>query len=263
MGIAVTKGRAFTVRDASGSAPVAIVNQAAARKYFAGVDPVGQHLANSRDGVMREVVGVVADVRFDAPNRPVLEELYLPFRQVPWPSMSIAVASRLAPDAVASVLRAEVAGIDPDQAITDIRPMGRLVADTTTQQRFVGGLVGVFAAGATALAAIGLYGVVALFVSQRRHEFSVRLALGAQPRDVIYLVLREGATLVAAGAVVGLIAARISARLIDSLLFRVYASDPGTYAAGVAVLAVIGIAACYLPARRAMAGDVAQVMRAQ
>ena len=149
---------------------------------------------------MREIVGVVGDVHFDGPSKYDQDEVYLPYRQVPWPSMTIVTASSLPADQVAALLRREVARLDPDQAIADITPMQHVVAASTTQQQFTSSLLGVFAALATTLAVIGLYGVTTLFVNQRRHEFGIRMALGAQRSAVLLLVMRQGMKAILGGA---------------------------------------------------------------
>jgi putative ABC transport system permease protein len=263
MRIPLHRGRTFEDGDGADSQPVAIVNESTARRYFADTDPIGRHLANSRDGLMREIVGVVGDVRFDGPSRDPQDELYLPYRQVPWPSMTLVASSTMAVDAVAGELRRAVARVDRDQAIAEIRPMPSIVAATTAQQQFTGSLLASFALMATVLAAVGLYGVVALFVSQKRHEFGVRLALGAQRTDVVWLVMREGAWTIAAGTAIGLAAALGFGRGLRSVLFGVSASEPSTYAAAALVLAAIGLLACYLPARRATAIAPVDVLRGE
>ena len=263
MRIPLRGGRFFTDADTSASRPVAIVNERAARRYFAGVDPIGRRLANSGDGILREIVGIVGDVRFDGPARETFEELYLPYRQVPWPSMSLVVSSALSADTVARELRRAVARLDRDQATTEIRPLQRLVDASTTQQQFTSSLVGTFALLATTLAAIGLYGVIALFVSQRRHEIGIRMALGAGAADVLRLVMGHGAKLLVIGTLAGLLCAAALSRLLSSLLFGVSATQPLDYIGGAALLVMIGLAACYLPARRATIVDPMIALRTE
>jgi putative ABC transport system permease protein len=212
---------------------------------------------------MRRIVGIVGDVRYDGPTRSGQEELYLPYRQVPWPSMSIVVSSDQSADAVARALRTEVARLDRDQAITAIKTMDSVVGATTTGQQFTTSLLGTFAGLATALAAIGLYGVVALFVGQRRHEFGVRMALGATQVDVLLLAMREGISVIGAGTVVGLALAAFASRALSGLLFGVTATSPSAYAGAAAIMVAVGLIASYVPARRATAVDPARALRAE
>ena len=263
MRIPVRSGRTFTEQDTAGAEPVTIINESAANKFFPGVNPIGRHVANSGDRIMRRVVGVVGDVHYDGPTRSGQEELYLPYRQVPWPSMSIVVASDQSSDAVARALRTEVSRLDRDQAMTEIRTMASVVAATTTQQQFTTSLLGTFAILATALAAIGLYGVVALFVSQRRHEFGVRMALGASRLDVLRLAMREGVNVIGVGTIAGLTGAALGSRALSGLLFGVTATSPSVYAGAIAILVVIGLVASYVPARRATSVDPARALRAE
>jgi len=255
MRIPLRRGRVFTDRDDARAAPVAIINESTARHYFAGDDPIGRRVASTGDRVLREIVGVVADVRFDGPAKSGQDELYLPYRQVPWPAMSIVVNTTLAPDQVIAGLRREVAALDRDQAVADIRPMTAIVASSMSEQRFTTALLGVFALAATTLAVIGLYGVTALFVSERRHEFGIRMALGAQAGDVMRLVLLEGARMIGIGTAIGVAGALAARRALSGLLFGITASDLTTYAIGTALVCLVGFAACLLPARAAVALD--------
>jgi putative ABC transport system permease protein len=261
MSIPLRRGRAFTELDNAQSRPVAIINETTARRYFPNVDPVGRHLATTGENIMREIVGIVGDVHFDGPSRSDQDEVYLSYRQVPWPSMTIVTASSLPADQVAALLRQEVARLDPDQAIADITPMQHVVAASTTQQQFTSSLLGVFAALATTLALIGLYGVTTLFVNQRRHEFGIRMALGAQRSAVLLLVMRQGMKAIVGGAIVGLLGAFAGSRAISGLLFGIAATNPLTYLGSALALCVVGLIACYVPARRAVSVDPAVALR--
>ena len=263
MRIPVTRGRVFTDADNAASRPVAIINETTARRYFAGIDPVGRHLASDGDQVMREIVGVVGDVHFDGPAKSGQDELYLPYRQVPWPTMTIVAASRLPGAQVIEALRHEVGRIDPDQAVAQIRPMDDIVAASMTPQRFAMSVLGTFAVIAVVLAVIGLYGVTALFVGQRRHEFGIRLALGARPADVIGLVMSRSARLVAAGVGVGLVLAVISSRVLSGLLFGVTPTNAATYGAVSIVVCVVALLAAYLPARGVLRVDPVRALRSE
>lgn len=261
MSIPLRRGRTFTDGDNAQSRPVAIVNETTARRYFSHVDPIGRHLATTGDNVMREIVGIVGDVHFDGPARSDQDEVYLPYRQVPWPSMTVVAASPLAADQVAAVLRQEVARLDPDQAVADVTPMQHVVAASTTQQQFTSSLLGAFALLATTLAVIGLYGVTTLFVNQRRYEFGIRMALGAQRSDVLLLVMGQGMRAILGGAIAGLLGALLGSRALTGLLFGITATNPATYVGAALALCVAGVISCYVPARRAVAVDPAVALR--
>ncbi|HZR26544.1 MAG TPA: ABC transporter permease [Vicinamibacterales bacterium] len=261
MQIPVRRGRVFTDRDDARSLPVAIINESTAKHYFADTDPVGRRIASTTDNVLREIVGVVSDVRFDGPAKSGQDELYVPYKQIPWPAMSIVVNSSLGADQVIGALRREVAKLDLDQAVADIRPMPAIVASSMTQQEFTSGLLGVFALLATTLAIVGLYGVTTLFVTERRHEFGIRMALGARPDDVMRLVMTEGACMVGVGAIVGVAGAFAARRVLAGLLFGVTASDAKTYVIGTAIVCAVGLLACFVPARRLLRLDPMRALR--
>lgn len=261
MHIPLREGRLLDDRDDSRSMPVAVINESAARHYFGGADPIGRRIASTSDRILREIVGVVGDVRFNGPAKSTQDELYLSYRQVPWPSMSMVVSSTLTADQVIAALRHQVALLDPDQAVADIRPMTTIVSATTAQQQFTSGLLGVFALLATTLAVIGLYGVTTLFVTQRRYELGIRMALGARAADVLALVMTEGARMITLGATLGLAIAFASRRVLAGLLFGVTASDVTTYFVGAAFVCLVGLVACLVPARRAIALDPIRALR--
>jgi len=177
--------------------------------------------------------------------------------------MTLVVSSPLPIDAVAGAVRKTVDQLDHDQAVAEVRPMELVVAATTTQQRFTSSLLGAFAVVATALAAIGLYGVIAVFVGQKRHEFGIRMALGAQRRDVLGLVMLHGSRMILVGTFIGLIGAAGLTRLLAGLLYGITATEPMSYLIGAAVLIMTGLIACYLPARRATQVDPAVTLRSE
>jgi putative ABC transport system permease protein len=261
MQIPLRRGRTFTDRDDGRAMPVAIINESTARHYFADADPLGRRVASTSDRVLREIVGVVADVRFDNPARSGQDELYVPYKQIPWPAMTIVVRSTLAPGQVIATLRREVALLDREQAVADIRPVTAIVAASMARQEFTSGLFAVFAILATTLAVVGLYGVMTLFVSERRREFGIRMALGARPVDLVRLVMREGVWMVGIGAAVGILAALALRQAVSSLLFGITASDPTTYTLATAIVCAVGLIACYVPVRRAVALDPVHALR--
>jgi putative ABC transport system permease protein len=261
MQIPLRRGRVFTDRDDARSTPVAIINESTARHFFADADPLGRRLASTSDRILREIVGVVADVRFDGPARSGQDELYVPYQQIPWPSMTIVVRSPLAPDEVVAALRREVALLDPEQAVADIRPLTAIVDASMSQQEFTSGLFGVFAVLATTLAVVGLYGVMTLFVGERRREFGIRMALGARPADLVQLVMTEAVWMVGIGAAAGILGALALRRAVSNLLFGITASDVTTYAVSTAIVCAVGVIACYVPVRRAAALDPVHALR--
>jgi putative ABC transport system permease protein len=261
MDIPLRRGRAFTGHDDGRAAPVAIINESAARHHFPGIDPIGLRVGSTSDGILREIVGVVGDVRFDGPAKSGQDELYVPYTQLPWPAMTIVVRSNLPADQVIAALRREVSSLDADQAVADIRPMTAIVAASMTQQEFTGGLLASFALLAVTLAVVGLYGVMALFVSQRRREFGILMALGARSEDIVLLVMRRAAHIVGVGAVAGVIGALAMGRARGALLFGIGPSDVPTYAAATGLMCVVGLIACLVPAYRAVTHDPIDALR--
>ncbi len=248
----IRRGRAFTAADTAQSLPVVIVNETTARRYWPGADPIGKHLANSRDKVQREVVGVAADVKFRSLDAPNIEEMYLPLAQSPWPSMTVLVRSDADARPLVAAVRQELAHLDPDIAVSGVQSLDEIVSGSVAQPQLVERVVAVFALLALVLASIGIYGVMSYSVAQRTREFAVRMALGAGPREILRLVLGEGLGLTAAGLVLGLAASLAATRLMASLLFGVSATDPVTFGIAVLVLAATALFASFLPARRGM-----------
>ena len=246
------RGRAFTAADTAQSLPVVIVNETTARRYWPGADPIGKHLANSRDKVQREVVGVAADVKFRSLDAPNIEEMYLPLAQSPWPSMTVLVRSDTDPRPLVAAVRRELARLDPDIAVSGVQSLDEIVSGSVAQPQLVERVVAVFAVLALVLASIGIYGVMSYSVAERTRELAVRMALGAGPREILRLVLGEGLGLTAAGLVLGLAVSLAATRLMSSLLFGVSATDPVTFGGAVAVLAATALLASFLPARRGM-----------
>ena len=255
VGTPLLLGRIFDERDSASSPPVAIVNQTLAERYWPGKNPIGKHIANSRDAIQREVVGVVSDVKFNALNIANSEEMYLPLEQVPWPATTLIVHSQGDPQALVSGVRAKIAEIDSNLPVTSIASWNSIVAASVAQPRVLSHFVGVFAGFALLLAAIGIYGVMAYSVAARTQEMGIRMSLGAEPRDIAKLVVGQGMRLALLGVAIGIAASLALTRLISSLLFGVNATDPLAFSLAAVVLAITALAACYLPARRAMRVD--------
>jgi putative ABC transport system permease protein len=265
MGMRMAAGRAFTRAEAEMQNPTAvIVNESLARKLWPQQDPLGKVLHSSNDsgpGAWRRVViGVVADTRqlgLDSPPRP---EMFFPSRNQ-FPNLALIVRTAGDPLRMASAVTAQVWAIDKDQPVHDVLAMDHVVDDTISQRRFNMLLLGVFAATALVMAAVGIYGVLAYAVSRRTQEIGIRMALGAQTRDVFRLIGREGLVLVMIGIALGLAGALALTQLMRSLLFGVGPTDAATFAAVPALLAAVALAACYLPARRAARVDPTMALR--
>ena len=255
------KGRVFTERDNAGSQPVVVVNQTIADRYWPGQDPVGKHLANSRDMIPREVVGVVADVKFSALNVANVEEVYQPLEQVPFLATTLIVRSTGDTQPMITAIRAKFAEVDPNLPLTGIASMDSVVAASVAQPRLIMQFVGLFAGFALLLAAIGIYGVMAYSVSARRQEMGIRMSLGAGSADILKLVVGQGMRLALVGVAIGVAASLALTRLIATLLFGVQARDPAAFTIAAVALLTTAFLACYLPARRATRVDPIIVLR--
>ena len=254
MGVPLVAGRAFDAHDGPDAARVCIISAAMARLYFAGRDAVGARLdfAFPPDAAApREIVGVVGDVRDVSLERDPGPMMYVPFAQAPFPGAVLVVKSALAPAAVVSAIRRDVAAIDANLPVTDVGMMPDLLDASVAQPRFRAWLLGAFAATALVLAALGVFGVISNSVSRRTQEIGVRIALGASRGRILRMVLGETAAIAAAGFAVGLPCALAASRLIGHLLFDVSDHDPATLAWVGCVLAAVTVLAGYLPARRA------------
>ena len=264
MGIRLLDGRLFDERDRPGSPLVVIVSDLAARTYWPGVDPIGRRVAvdwAEGQAVWREIVGVVRGTRHFGLEAPPKAEIYLPHAQAPSPFMTLVVRVEGDPAGLVRGIRARIAGLDPEQAVFGFQSMDELLSNAGARRRFPMALVTAFAALALLLAAIGVYGVMAHMVVQRRREIGVRLALGARPDDVVALVLRNGVRLTLAGTAAGLAGAVALSRTLSGLLFGVSAMDPATYAGVAAVLLAVAGFAAYLPSRGAARVDPLTVLR--
>jgi predicted permease len=257
MGIPLVRGRNFNEHDTKGSTPVTIINEQTAKDVFPGEDPIGQFIENygPKDEKL-QVVGVVGNVRHLALETAPRPEIYQPLGQGMWPLVNIAV--RTAPENPLTLLPAvqqAVWSVNKSVPLGNPRSMNEMIARTLLQKKFTMLLLSIFAGAALVLAAIGLYGVISYSVAQRTRELGIRIALGAQRRDVLRLILRQGMTLVAAGVIFGVAASLGLTRLIGSLLYGISASDPITFFLLSAALVLVAFIACWLPARRASAVD--------
>jgi putative ABC transport system permease protein len=267
-GIRLVKGREFTARDKADAPDVIIVNEELARRFFAGEDPLGKRLQIATERTrFREIVGVVADAklaRLDAKADPAI---YVPHAQNTWPhalrSSFVVVRTSGDPHGLSAAVRGELRAIDPSLAVTQVRTMEEIIGESLAPRRFSAALLAVFAALAGALAAVGIYGVMAYSVAERRHEIGIRMALGARRSEIVRMVLAGGGRLAAVGVVIGLIGAAALTRLMAGLLYGVGASDPPTFALAALVLAGVALAACLVPARRATKVDPMVALRSE
>jgi putative ABC transport system permease protein len=253
LGVPILSGRGFDARDGAGGERAVIVNDTFARTYLSGLDPIGQRVrfAGTPAPPPAAIVGVAGDTRHYRLTEPPAPEVYRPLAQQPPAVMVIAIRTAQDPRGAVSLLRAAVRDIDPDLPVEQVLTMDALVARTVADRRFYLTLMGFFSLLALGLALLGVYSVMAYVVGRRTREIGVRLALGASPRQVRRTVLGPSAVLVAAGLTVGVGAALLASRVLESLLFGVTPTDPATIAMSVMVLAVAALAAAYLPARRA------------
>ncbi|HEX8073330.1 MAG TPA: ABC transporter permease [Pyrinomonadaceae bacterium] len=265
MSIPVLRGRAFAAADTADAPPVALVSETMARRLWPGADPLGRRLRYySSAGPAQAwvtVVGVVGDVRQYGLDKPGTMGLYRPDAQLPSFAGTLVVRTTQAPASLAAQVRREIAATDKDVAVYGLQPMTTLLAETILLRRFAVLLLGAFAALALVLAVVGLYGVMAYTVTQRTHEIGVRLALGAQARDVFRLVIGHGMLLTLAGTGLGLLASLALTRVLRTLLYEVSTTDPLTYAGLTALLAAVALVACYVPARRATKVDPMTALR--
>ena len=260
MGIPQLRGREFSASDNANSTPVVIINQKLAETLWPAQDALGKHFHLMGDK-QSEVVGVVGNVLHNGLGESVSLESYLAFPQNPWSYVGLAVRTHGDPGAVYGAVRSLVEQIDPELPVHDMRPMEQVVAETMASRRLTLWLVGAFAALAFVLASVGIYGVMSYAVTERVHEIGVRMALGAQRRDVLRLVVGHGMRHAAIGLLLGSVAAFLAARAMTTLLFGIRPGDPLTYLGIALVLALAALLACYIPARRATSVDPMVALR--
>jgi predicted permease len=266
LGIPLLAGRFFTGHDDKDAPTAIIVNDTMAKRYWPGEDAIGKRIcfrSQPREKDWFHVVGVTGDVRDQADSGPPRPAFWFPYAQQPDRGMALALRFTSDPTAAANRLRRELHQLDPELAVADLRFMTQIADESVSTRRFALFLVGLFAALALLLAAIGMYGVISYSVNQRMHEFGMRMALGARPGDLLRLIVGQGMKLSIFGAVIGLLSAAALAKLLGSMLYGIAGTDPVTFAA-VALLALATAAlACYLPARRATKTSPMHLLRAE
>jgi putative ABC transport system permease protein len=262
IGMRVVKGR--WIRDDE-PGPVFVMNEALAGKYFAGQDPIGRRfrLPWINDQSFATVVGVVADLRYANLDEPSEPELFTDYRHARPFGLTVAMRMSGEPAQAAPAVRALLSGADRTQPIFDVKPLDVALADSIAPRRFNLLLLGTFAGSALLLALVGIYGVIVYSVAQRTHEIGVRMALGAERREVVRMIVQQGMTIAALGILAGIVAALAVTRVIASLLYEVTPTDPGTFAVVVGALAVTAFAACCGPALKAALVDPIVALRCE
>jgi putative ABC transport system permease protein len=261
LGIRLLKGRDFSDRDSKDAPGVAIINQNLARIYFPSEDPINRRITFDDGESWLSIVGVIDDVRQLGLDSNAQPEVYFPYLQAAASDMSLVV--RTLPNAADpyAAVKAQIRNIDRDLPIDDAMTMKQLLAESVSGRRFNMLLLSVFALVALVLALVGIYGVMSYTVSQRTHEIGVRIAVGAQPRDVFRLVIGYGMLLAIIGIALGLIGALGLTRLMTTMLFGVEPNDPATFVSITVLLIAVALAACYLPGRRATKVDPLVALR--
>ena len=264
LGMHVVDGRDFTDADRGGRPLAVVVSAATARRFWPNQRAIGKRLTLgliSND--VREVVGVVSDVRLNGLNVSDAQTIYIPVTQVPTAAISFAVRSAVPPQQIAQSIVGAIHAVDPEQPVVDIATMDEVIGESIAQQRFAMRLLTAFAALALLLAAIGIYGVLSYTVRQRVQEIGIRMALGAASRDVVRMVLLDGLKPTLAGLVLGILGAAALGRVLTSLIFGITAHDAMTFAVVSGVVLAVGMVACLVPAYRATRVDPLQALRAE
>jgi putative ABC transport system permease protein len=267
MGIPVVQGREFTEHDNISSAPVLIINETLAKRFFPGGDAVGKHItpgfSTTGENVSREIVGVVGDVKHQGLRGDAVPEFYFAQAQMPPPITTVVVRTIGDPRALAGVVRQEIQSADKNAPVYNVRTAEEYLSISVAPTRFNMTLLVAFAAVALLLTAVGLYGVISFTVSQSTHEIGVRMALGAQSHDVLRLIVWQGMSLTLIGVLVGLATSLSLMRVMASLLYDISATDPLTFVGVTVLLMLVALVACFVPARRATKVDPMIALRGE
>lgn len=264
MGIPLLSGRLFQDRDVENAPKVGIANAVLAKRYWPGENPIGKRLRfDDKSPDWFTIVGVVGDSRQLGLGEELPPLLYIPYEQFPLPFTSVVVRSSLPASSVGTLLKAQLATIDPDLSFGDINPLETVVKDSVQEPRFRATLIGIFALLALVLAAVGVYGLISYTVTQRTREIGIRVALGAAPNQVLLTVVRQGLILAVVGIAIGLAGALAVSRALSAFLFGVGATDPLTFGAVALLLLSVALFASYVPSRRALKVDPIIALRAE
>ena len=261
--IPLVMGRVFSEHDDAQAAPVVMVNETAARRFWGNANAVGKHVWIGNLPNPFEVVGVLGDVKNASLASPTAAEVFLPLPQLPWTLLYLSVRTAGDPRSVIGPVRHAIAAVDREQPLTRIMTAEELLASASAEPRFTMFLIGVFSAAAFVIAAVGIYGVIAYSVAQRTQELGIRIAVGAGKTDVFRLVIANGLRLTGAGLLIGLAGSVAASRLVAKLLFETSTSDPVTFGASAALFTAVSVLASYVPARRAASIDPTEALRGE
>jgi putative ABC transport system permease protein len=266
MGIEVIRGRTFTEHDVKGKPGVIIINETMARRFWPDEDPLGQIMSigvsvSENEPTEWEIVAIAGDLKHFSLDSEAVPEMYIPHTQQPWTSMTLVARSSMDPAQLAAAMRGQVLSVDRNQPVSDLRTMNEIVRRSIAQQRFYMLLLALFAVMALVLAAVGVFGVMSYSVTERTREIGIRMALGAQTRDVLRYVVGQGMVFTLAGVVIGLVGSFLLTRFMTNMLYEVDAFDPVTFASISLLLALVALLACYIPARRATKVDPMVALR--
>jgi predicted permease len=269
VGIPLKRGRAFTDQDREGAPPVVLITESAAKQYFPAEEPIGKKITlgwGRGPGTPRaggEVVGIIGDVKDAGLDEADPPQTYLPYRQWPLQSMAVVLKTSVPPERVAEAARRETYSIDPNIPVGTVRTLQQVVERSISQPRFYMTLLTIFAALALVLAAVGTFGVLSYAVAQRSREIGIRMALGAQERTVVGLIVRHAMILAGGGVALGITAAWFLSKLLSTFLFATDPRDLATFAAVSLTLGFVALLASYLPARRATKIDPVVALRTE
>jgi putative ABC transport system permease protein len=262
LGIPLLRGRLFNELDNDNAPQVAVVNQAMAQTYWPNEDPLGKRFkAAKADAPWIMVVGVIANARTQSLAQAAVPQIYLDIYQTGAKRLAILLRGRLDTAAIADEVREQVQSLDPTLPVSSAQTLNETVSASLAQRRFSMEMISLFALTALLLAGLGIYGVISYLVSERTHEIGIRLALGADRRNILRMVLRQGLGLAIAGAAVGLVGAVVVSHLMTGLLYGVRPTDPLTFAGVAVLLIIVALFACYIPARRAIRVDPLVALR--
>jgi putative ABC transport system permease protein len=264
LGIPIVAGRTFTEQDREPAPAVIVVNRTLVRTYFDGVDAIGKRVRFGESGEdWMTIVGIAGDSRNVGLGELPLPLIYLPYHNFPLPFMAIAVRSAAAPATIASLARAEITAADPELAVAKVEPLREVLRESVAAPRFRTLLLVAFAGMAVVLASVGSYGLISYSVAQRTREIGIRMALGAQARQVMMPVLGQGLALALTGIAIGLVGSVAASRLLSNFLFGIEPSDPLTYLLVSTLLLCVTVAASIIPSRRALRVDPLTALRAE